>query len=73
MFSVVNAVLHASVYPPMYAPVRALVVGAGRSEELIRLGDQYPRWEFVGVDLSWEVLQLGERRHVRARAARMWR
>ncbi len=44
------------------AAAKILVVGAGWGDEIISLGVPNPQWEFVGVDLSDEMLNLARSR-----------
>jgi len=41
---------------------KILVVGAGGGEEILSLGKPNPGWQFVGVDLSEEMLKLADTR-----------
>lgn len=44
------------------ANAKILVVGAGWGDEILSLGKPNPEWEFVGVDLSEEMLELARSR-----------
>ncbi len=54
MFSITRAFFENK----LVADAKILVVGAGWGDEIVSLGVPNPQWEFVGVDLSEEMLNL---------------